>query len=609
MREFSKCTNNYYSENSPNFLIEYRGDFKEKIEKIDYACGDILTERLGVVSVSYENLTRLFNDIKEIVFFENRSQYVLQEVSPINIDEIYKMGENPYLNLTGRGVLVGLVDTGIDYLNKEFMREDGTTRILSIWDQSITSSKNESVYIGDFFEGEEINKAINMYNNGGDPYLVVPSKDNIGHGTKMASIIGARGFNNDIKGIASDCEFVVVKLLESLNYKKMMRENGLEEKPVYNASEILAGIEYLKKYALKLGKPIVICLGVGTTEGSHDGNNLISRYITDVGRLRGIIIVAGTGNQGLSDGHTSGYIKNVGDIKTIELNISTRMSELLFTNWIRRPNKMAINIISPTGESSEFIPPKIRSMEERKFVYTNTVLKVYHFIPENFTGNQSIIIYLANLTPGIWKIQLRGDYIVDGRYDIWLPPKEVLPDRVIFLEPDPNITLTIPSTARKVVTVSYYNNEKNSAISDSGKGFNSNFLINPDITTAGVNILTTKVSGGVTTFSGSSAATAVVGGVCCLLLQWGIIDKNDLTMYSTTLRSYLIYGAKRRKEFTYPNREVGYGLLDLVGVFDFIGGIYEKTNRGDENPNKEYYIGNMFIRMPAGWEGQGFGKE
>ncbi|MGL4106937.1 S8 family peptidase [Clostridium sp. LP20] len=608
MAKGSKCNENYYSENSPNYLIEYRGNFKEEIDKLDYACGDILTERLGVVSVSSENISRLINDMTSIVFFEPRSQYVLQEVSPTNIDEIYKMKENPYLNLTGRGVLVGIVDTGIDYLNKEFMREDGTTRIQSIWDQSISTGKSESVYIGEIYTSEDINKAINIAKRSGDPYVAVPSKDEVGHGTKMASIIGARGFNKDLLGIAPDCEFVVVKALESLNYKKLMRENGVAEKPAYNASEILAGIEYLKNYSLKVGKPIVICLGVGTTEGSHDGNNLISRYITDIGNLRGVITVAGTGNQGTAAGHASGYIRNTGDIRTIELNITKKMYELSFTVWVRRPNKMAINIISPTGESSEFIPPKIRNIEERKFVFTNTVLKIYHFIPEHFTGNQAIIVDLANLSIGIWKIQLRGDYIVNGRYDIWLPPKEVLPEGTAFLEPDPYITLTIPSTARKVITVSYYNNEKSTGILESGRGFNSNNLINPDITTSGINILTTKALGGVTTFSGSSAATAVVGGVCCLLLQWGITDKNDLTMYSTTIRSYLMYGAKRRKEFTYPNREVGYGVLDLVGIFKFIGGLYEDISRSSNEEEDGYYIGDLFIRMPENKEANQYGE-
>lgn len=221
---------------------------------------------------------------------------------------------------------------------------------------------------------------------------------------------------------------------------------------------------------------------------------------------------------------------------------------------------------------------------------------------------------LRNIVPGVWRINLKGDYIVDGRYDIWLPPQEFLPEGTFFLEPDPYITLTIPSTARNVLTVAYYNNEKNSSISESGRGFNSNNLINPDVVTAGINILTTKPLGGESTFSGSSAATAITVGACCLLLQWGIIDKNDLKMNSIKVRAYLIYGAKRRREISYPSKELGYGMLDIFGTFKFIGGIYENYSRGEvieENIREsfyEYYVGKLFVRLPQYFKGENHGK-
>lgn len=246
MANRNKCNKYYYNEDSPNFLVEYGLGFQEEMEKIDYACGDIITERIGIISVSYDNLERLLSEVKSIIFLEPRSTYVLQDIFPNDVDEIYVIKGNPYLNLLGTGVLVGLVDTGIDYLNEEFIREDGLTRIQSIWDQTILNGRNENVYIGDVFTSDEINRAISLSKANGDPYSIVPSRDTVGHGSKMASIVGARGYNNNVKGIASDCEFVVVKLLESLNFKKVLRENSLEDKNLYNSSEILAGIDYLK---------------------------------------------------------------------------------------------------------------------------------------------------------------------------------------------------------------------------------------------------------------------------------------------------------------------------------------------------------------------------
>lgn len=601
MANISKCNKFYYSDESPNFLVYYKLGFKEEIDKTDYACGDIITERIAIISVPYKDLDRLISEVKSIAFVEPRSTYVLQDISPNDVDEIYSIKDNTYLNLSGKGVLVGLVDTGIDYLNKEFIREDGVTRIRSIWDQTIENGRDKSVYLGDTFTSDEINRAIDLSKNNGDPYSIVPSKDTVGHGTQIASIIGSRGYNPRIKGIASDCEFVVVKLLESLNFKKVLRENGLEDKNLYNSAEVLAAVDYLKNYALKAKMPMVICIGVGTTEGSHDGESILSRYITVIGRNRGIVSVCGTGNQGAAQGHASGYIKSVGEMKTIELKIPRFIANLIFYIWIKRPNRMAINIISPDGGKSNFIPSNRKNKEEIKFALSNTVLSVNHFIPEHFTGHQAIEVGFRNLVPGIWRIQLRGEYIVDGRYDIWLPPKEVLPEGTNFLEPDPDITLTIPSTARKVVTVAYYNNERNLGISESGRGFNSNGLINPDIITAGINILTTKPSGEVGTFSGSSAATTICAGVCCLLLQWGVVEKNNLMMYSATVRSYLMYGAQRRREFTYPSREVGYGMLDILGTFKFISGLYENLARNTKDnisDYSEYYIGPIFVRIP-----------
>ena len=200
-----------------------------------------------------------------------------------------------------------MVDTGIDYLNEEFIREDGTSRIVSIWDQTIPDTEDQSVYIGVTYSNEQINNAINASKNNEDPYQIVPSKDDVGHGTKIAGVIGARGYNGSFQGVAQDSNFVIVKLFESINFKNILQENGVEYTPVYNAAEVLAAIEYLKNFAINTKQPMVIYIGVGTTEGSHDGNNLISRYLTSVGTTRGIVSVAGVGNEGAAEGHASGY--------------------------------------------------------------------------------------------------------------------------------------------------------------------------------------------------------------------------------------------------------------------------------------------------------------
>lgn len=591
---------NLYFEDSPDYLVEYRGPFLEEINKVSYACGDIITNTIGVISTSPQYLDQLLIDVPSIKYIDPRSKYVLQDISPSNVDNINAISINPYLDLTGRGVAVGLIDTGIDYLNDEFIRTDDTSRVVSLWDQTIKDVNDASVYIGKTYSNEDINNAIRAYRNKQDPYAIVPSKDDVGHGTQMAGIIGGRGFNKGFKGVAPECEFVIVKLLESINFKNQLQANGVPYVSEYNAAEILAGIEYLKNYSVKNNKPMIIYLGVGTTEGSHDGNNMVSRYISNIGTFGNVIIVAGVGNEGAAEGHASGYISQVGDIATIELRISKELKYFSFTIWVIKPNRASINVISPNGESSKFIKAKANAVENVNFVFYNTQMTVKYFVPEYFTGHEAITLDFASIKAGIWTFQLRGEYITSGEYHLWLPPQKTLPENTRFLQSDPFTTLTIPSTARNVTTVAYYGNN-NALIAASGKGPNINAIdVNPDISTIGVDIITTKVSGGLTKVSGSSAAAAIIAGACALLTQWGVVNKNDKTMFSKEVSAYLILGADRSNRiYRYPSREIGYGFFDLLGTFNIISRSFRSTLELNESSRYyEYNLNNLFIRIP-----------
>lgn len=593
MRNDTRKCSGFLDENLEHYLIEYRGAFKEQINKLDYACGDTFTDTLGAIAVRGKDLNRLRKDVPAIIFIESRSIYVLQDINPSNSDNIQAIKNNSYLNLTGKGVLVGLIDTGINYLNEEFIREDGTSRVISIWDQTI-QEKDEDLYIGSTYSNEEINRAINVYRNGGNPYEIVPSIDEVDHGTKMAGIIGARGYNGQMQGVANDCDFVVVKLLQAPYYKKVLRENNHYEVPVYNNTEVLSAIEYLRKMNEKLRKPMIIYIGVGTNDGSHDGYNITGRFITSLASKSGLAFIGGTGNTGDAEGHALSFISNVGEVSTVELNITKQMKILSFYIWVQKPDRMSLNIIDPAGEESGFISPKIYSVEEKDFFLIDTHVEVQGYDPENFTGHQVFFLNFLNIKEGIWKFQLRGEYITNGRYDIWLPDKKLLPEGTKFLESNPYNTLTVPSTGRKIISVSYYNSINNSIIASSGRGFNTNYLINPDIAAPGIDILTISgITNKVTTVSGSSAATAIVVGVCCLLTQWGVVDRNYTGLYSAKLRSILVYGAKREGVDNYPNEEIGYGKLDLLGVFKILGGSYRNKEK-----YKEYYINNLLIRYP-----------
>lgn len=541
------------------------------------------------MSVKEEDIERLKLDVPAIIYIEVRSPYVLQDISPESIDEISSIKVNPYLNLDGTGVLVGMIDSGIDYLNPEFIREDGTSRIEVIWDQTV-QVENSNYYVGTEFSNNDINKAIQRSRNGENPYDIVPSKDENGHGTKMAGIIGARGYKSEIRGIANNSNYAVVKLIPSPNFEKQLRENGVPVVPVYNSGEVLSGIEFLNAYALKVRKPIVIFIGVGTTIGAHNANNIISRYLTNISDRRGIVIVAGTGNEGGSEGHYSDIIKYTGEENKIELNIAKEMKYFTMLVWVSRPSKMAINVISPSGEESKYISSQVNKEKMVRYILINTSLRVNYYDPDIYTGNQVIMLRFDNIKKGIWTIRLRGDYVLNCSFHIWLYPSKLLPQGTKFLKPNPYNTLTIPSTAVNVVTVAYYNSNNDTSVAESGRGYNVDGSINPDITTGGVNILTTTPGGNIQAVSGSSVATAIVAGVCSLMLQWGIVDKNDIQMFSTKVRSYLIYGANRKSNENYPNRETGFGYLNIKNTFEFIGGVYRLERGCKYNNNRQQII-------------------
>lgn len=575
-------------EDSPGFLVEYIGDFAEEIKKVDYAFGRIITENLAVVAVAEEYKDRLREDIPSITFISARSMYLLQDISPSNVGNINTLKINPYLDLTGNGVVIGMVDSGIDYLNEEFINEDNTSRILSIWDQTINDEPDSKMYIGKIYNNDEINEAIKVSKSGGNPYDIVPSKDEEFHGTQMASIIGARGKNSQLEGVANGCDFIVVKLLPSPNYKKRMTLNNIPIVPVYNNSEVLAAIEYIRRERIRLKKPIVIYIGVGSQEGSHDGNNVTDRYLTNITRKRGLVVVTGTGNNAADEGHVVNFIQNKGNIDTAELLITKEMKYFRFDVWVKQPNKMSLRVTSPTGETSRFLGLSLQNKEEIKFLLSDTKLVLEYYNPENYTGHQVFTLNFEGIKSGIWRLELRGDYIIDGRYDIWLPNKLVMAAGTRFLQASPYNTLTIPSTANNAITVAYYNSNTNSTVALSGKGYNTNGLINPDIVTAGINIFTVSRTGDkADVISGSSAATAIVAGACALLLQWGLIMGNDTTMNSTKVRSLLNYGAKRDEIYQYPNEDYGYGKLDVIEIFKILGGNYIV-----------YSANRMYIRIP-----------
>lgn len=571
--ESTERKNFYNDKNYISFVVAYDGDIQKEIDDIKDASIFFIDDNFAILSIKLQNYMETIRSIKSIIYIELNGIYTLGK-SPVEDSKAPIFHINPSLNLRGSGVVVAIVDTGIDYLNNEFMREDETTRILRIWDQTIDSGKTPDGFIsGSEYTEEDINKAIQAQKQGQNPYDIVPSKDDYGHGTKMAGIVGARGMNREIVGVAPDCEFIIIKLQEAAKeYVDFYYAKG--DKAKYRNTDIIMALKYLYELSFTLNKPMIIYLPLGSNLGDHAGASILERYVdTKISGRNSLFVVTSTGNQGNTDTHTSGRIKSNGDSQIIELNCGKEQQGLVLQIYAQRPSKIKLGILSPSGEIFENTNPRktkhilIDDSPTWKFIYEGTRVQVTYDSPDEFTGDEKFVIKMDGVTEGVWRFILTGNNIVDGKYYAWILQRELLAEDTRFLNPSPYTTLTIPGTAKTIINTSYYNQNNGAIVSESGRGYTTKDYIQPIITAGGINAITAKPGGGTITMSGASVAGAILAGCCALILQWAVVDGNDPQMYATKLQAYIIRGARKREGDTYPNRQWGYGILDMQEIF------------------------------------------
>ncbi|OPJ59266.1 S8 family peptidase [Clostridium chromiireducens] len=549
-----------------HYIVQYEGNIEEDVSKHPGYYVTIINDRYAILSSNREleiNINPPF--FSTIVYAAVPDIFTLQQISPIEASGANFLQLELPLRLTGSGVDVAIVDTGIDYLNEEFIRENGETKINYIWDQTITGGSPGSVDVpfGTTYDKNTIQQAINAFRQGQSPYDIVPTRDEIGHGTNMSGIIGAIGKSPNLKGMVPDCSFVVVKLVESLAYKDLFKINI----PVFSIASIFPAIEFLHRYSLRSNRPMVIYFPLGSNLGSHKGNGILEQYLDSISTKSGIAIVTGTGNQGASQTHTSGFIPQVNDSRTIQLYISPEQRNIVLDIWIDSPNILSLAVISPSGESTGTISAEIGALETYSFVLENTSMTINYYLPEEYTGDQLIRIRLLDIKEGIWNFKLTGQVILDGVFNSWIPQEGVSVGGTRFVSSDPYGTITNPGTSDYVITSAAYNQTNNTVLNYSGIGFLSDYAARVDIAAGGVNALTVAPNNTTAIVNGTSVSAAVVAGACAMLFQWGIVEGNDPNIYSQTVKTYIQRGAVQRGGDSYPNPQWGYGILNVVKMF------------------------------------------
>ena len=458
--------------------------------------------------------------------------------------------QNGVNGLTGRGVLVGIVDSGIDFFHPDFRTEDGSSRILSLWDQSIPGNPPEGYVIGTEYTKEEINKALALGEIQGR--RLVPSRDYTGHGTAVLGIAAGNGraSGGANRGIAYESDLLVVKM------------KNADKNSFPRTTELMEGVDYLIRQSIRLGKPIVVNISFGNNYGSHKGDSLLETYLDSVSAMGRNVICTGMGNNGDDALHFGGKLENR-EIQEIELGIGPYEPALNLQLWKAYEDEIKIYVENPSGILAG---PLEERMGAQRWRAGNTNLLIYYGKPAPYHVTQEIYFEFLPDAPyvdsGVWKLVLQGTHVKNGEYFLWLPGGKTLNPGTGFYLPRVQGTLTIPATARRLISVGAYDSRLLSYAAFSGRGSSELPYEKPDLTAPGVGITAPRAGGGYGSYTGTSFAVPFVSGSAALLMEWGIIKGNDPYLYGEKVKAYLRRGARPLPEYKqYPNYEVGWGAL------------------------------------------------
>nr|WP_304059364.1 S8 family peptidase [Enterocloster clostridioformis] len=442
--------------------------------------------------------------------------------------------------LTGRGVLVAVIDSGIDYFHPDFRNQDGTTRIGLLADQD-----RDRIYTR-----EEINAALETGSRS-SALALVPSTDPSGHGTAVAAIAAGNGRegNGVYRGVAYESELMVVKLGTPLT----------DSFP--RTTQLMKALDLVVRRAQDMNRPLAVNLSFGNTYGSHDGTSLLETFVNDMSNIGRNVIVAGTGNEGTGAGHRAGSLV-MGQEENAELSIAPYETGMGVQLWKSYVDQFSIRLVTPSGE---VIGPIDSRLGPQTLRYGGTQILIYYGKPSPFSRAQEVYFDFLPvrdyLDSGIWTFRLTPERIVTGQYDMWLPSRGILNPSTRFLRPVPETTLTIPSTAANVISVGAYDDSYRAYADFSGRGFTRQTRqVKPDLAAPGVDIVTARRGGGYEAVTGTSFAAPFVTGSAALLMQWGILQGNDPFLYGEKVKAYFTRGARHLPGYdVWPNERLGYG--------------------------------------------------
>ena len=593
-------------------IVKYHGSL-EALERMNVTV-EYLLAGYALLTVP-EGLVEQVAELPEIEYVEKPKRFFYSQVNPVEDSCIVQVTRrDPFLS--GSGVLMAILDSGIDYRLPEFRNADGSTRIRYLWDQTLRPTGTRPQATGDEggqnqelslsqednlrfppagfalgveFDSAQINRAL-AENNPQAQFQMLPTVDTSGHGTAVAGI--AAGSSDVYQGVATRADLLIVKL-------------GLPDASSFpRTTEIMRGLTYAVNKAIEMQMPLVINLSFGNSYGAHDGSSLLERFLDNVAEVGRTVICVGSGNEGANGGHLAGSLTEGQDVPgglglggslgagtgniggqgivtattaQVELAVAEYERNLNVQLWKNYSDEYRIRLRSPGGQEVEL------SARTESGKYTvrleQTEVLVFFGEPAPYSAAQEIYMeFLPTERPyinsGIWTFLLQPVRIVTGRYYFYLPSGTVRNAATGFFRSTPEVTLTIPSTAAKIITVGAYNSTYDAYADFSGRGYAdpdrtlgvvTAGMAKPDLVAPGVGVLAPDIYGGYFPVTGTSFATPIVSGSAALLMEWGIVRGNDPFLYGEKVKAYLRRGAQPlRGEVSYPNARVGWGKLCLL---------------------------------------------
>ncbi|MCD8098454.1 MAG: S8 family peptidase [Lachnospiraceae bacterium] len=395
----------------------------------------------------------------------------------------------------------------------------------------------------------------------------MPGTDETGHGTKLASIAAGSAFPDaDFTGAAPQAQIAFVKLKEA---KPFMRE--LQRIPqdvvAYEEADLMLAVRWLDELAQREGKPLVLCIALGSNAGGHTGETALGQYLQALLRKPGRVIVAAAGNEGSAAHHFYGTIPAESDYVDVELRVGANVKGFQLNLWGDAPGLLTAEVIAPGGERVPESALRRNGRARYDFIFERTILDMQYEWAELVSGDERLLLAFQEPTEGIWTIRVYSAGDFSCSFHAWLPVTGFLSTETYFLRPDPDTTVTCPANAEGVVSFAGYDARRSSVWQEASRGYTRSRRLVPDLAAPAVEVSAVNTRGIVSTLSGTSASAAIGAGACALLLEWGIVRENAPAMDSVAAQRYLVRGAARPEPFAYPNRNWGYGLLELYGVF------------------------------------------